>query len=264
MGNESARRFAVVTGASSGIGFALARQCLQHDFDVLACAEDAGIVDAVELLAGFDGSVQPVRADLATAAGCETLCRVIADSHRPIDALLVNAGVGVGGAFLHTSLDDEIRMIELSCMHTVRLAKALVPDMVRRGHGRVAIAGSVVSTAPAPYAAVYGATRAFVMSFGQALREELEDTGVTVTVIAPGATDTDLFARAGMAGTTPVGDADRDDPDGVARRGFDAMMAGKDAVLAGEVGSRLHGMANEILPEPTKARAEAKRAKPEP
>jgi short-subunit dehydrogenase len=262
MGSENKRSFAVVTGASSGIGLELAKQCLAHDFDVLICAEDSGI-DAVatSLAGGKGGVVQTVRADLATREGVETLVRAVRDTHRPIDALLLNAGVGVGGAFLDTDLDRELEMIALNCGHTVHVAKRLVPEMVARGKGRVAITGSVVSTSPNPYQAVYGATKAFVMSFGEALRHELADTGVTVTVIQPGATDTNFFQRADLM-NTKVGQAKKDDPADVAKRGFDAMMAGKDSVLAGGFKSRMEGLMNEILPETVKAASAGKTTKP--
>jgi short-subunit dehydrogenase len=208
-----------------------------------------------------DARVQAVRADLRTFDGVEQLAREVQSLGRPVDALLLNAGVGVGGPFLETSLHEELDMIALNCNHTVHLAKLLVPDMVARGQGRVMVTASVVSTSPAPYEAVYGATKAFVMSFAEALREELKDTGVTVTALQPGATDTNFFARAHLE-DTKVGEAEKDDPEGVAKRGFDAMMAGKASVLGGELKSRMEGLANEILPETVKAKSAAKQAKP--
>jgi short-subunit dehydrogenase len=138
---------------------------------------------------------------------------------RPIDALLLNAGVGVGGEFASTDLADELRMVSLNCMHTIHLAKRVLPDMLARKQGRILITGSVVSTAPNPYQAVYGATKAF----GEALRHEIKDIGVTVTVLQPGATDTNCFARADLT-DTKVGQDKKDDPALVARQGFEAMM----------------------------------------
>ncbi|HET9624788.1 MAG TPA: SDR family NAD(P)-dependent oxidoreductase [Kofleriaceae bacterium] len=259
---ESKRKLAVITGASSGIGLELARQCLANDFDVLVCAEDAGIDRAAAELAGeARGMVIPLRADLATFEGVESLATAIRSHRRPVDALLLNAGVGVGGEFLKTELDAELRMITLNCMHTVHLAKRVVPEMVARGAGRVLITGSVVSTTPNPYQAVYAATKAFVMSFGEALRYELKDTGVTVTVLQPGATDTNFFERADLM-DTKVGQADKDDPALVAKNGFAAMMAGKDSVLGGGFKSKVEGLMNEILPETVKAAQTAKTTKP--
>ena len=260
MATLNTRKLAVITGASSGIGYELARQCIENGFDAIICAEDPGIQSAATTLGG-GGSALPVRADLRTRAGIETLMAAVTSVGRPVDALLLNAGVGVGGPFIETSLEEELHMIALNCNHTVHLAKLLVPAMVARGEGKVLITGSVVSTAPSPFQAVYGATKAFVMSFGEALRVELADTGVTVTVLQPGATDTQFFERADLM-DTKVGQDPKDDPALVAKRGFDAMMDGKDSVLGGGFKNRLLGLANEILPETVKAKQVASTTKP--
>jgi short-subunit dehydrogenase len=262
MATQTNRQFAVITGASSGIGFELAKQCLEHDMDVLICAEDAELAQrAADLQAIGKGSVEHERADLATYDGVEKLYQAIQARGRGVDALLLNAGVGVGGEFVETSLRDELRMISLNCNHTVHLAKRVVPEMVARGSGRVLITGSVVSTSPNPYQAIYGATKAFVMSFGEALRVELEDKGVTVTVLQPGATDTNFFERADLM-DTKVGQAKKDDPALVAKNGFEAMMKGKDSVLGGGFKSRMEGFMNELLPETVKAHQAGKTTKP--
>jgi short-subunit dehydrogenase len=205
--------------------------------------------------------VLAVRADLRSFDGCEQLAREVRSVGRPVDALLLNAGIGVGGAFLETPLHQELDVIALNCNHVVHVAKLLVPAMVARGQGRVMMTASVVSTSPAPYEAVYGASKAFVMSFAHALREELKDTGVTVTALLPGATDTNFYERANML-ETPVGEMPKDDPAVVARRGYDAMMAGKASVLGGELRSRFEGLANELLPETVKARLAARQNRP--
>lgn len=262
MATQNKRQFAVITGASSGIGFELAKQCLEHDMDVLICAEDRGLSAAAsELQALRKGSVEHVQADLSTYDGVERLYQQIQSGGRGVDALLLNAGVGVGGEFVETDLRDELRMIALNCNHTVHLAKRVVPDMVARGSGRVLITGSVVSTAPNPFQAIYGATKAFVMSFGEALRYELADKGVTVTVLQPGATDTNFFERADLM-DTKVGAAKKDDPALVAKQGFEAMMKGKDSVLGGSFKSRMEGFMNELLPETMKAKQAGKTTKP--
>ncbi|HUJ63036.1 MAG TPA: SDR family NAD(P)-dependent oxidoreductase [Kofleriaceae bacterium] len=212
MAREPLHQLAVVTGASSGIGFELARQCVEHGFDVLICAEDAGIATAATRLAASDRRVIALQADLAMFDGVEALNAAIEGTHRPVDALLLNAAVGVGGPFVETALVSELEMIALNCAHTVHLAKYVVPGMVARGRGRILITGSVASAAPTPFHAVYAATKAFVLSFGEALREELKGTGVTVTVLHPGASDAELFERAALA-----------------RAGIDAMLAGREA-----------------------------------
>jgi short-subunit dehydrogenase len=261
MATETRRKFAVVTGASSGIGFELARQCLEHDFDVLICADGAKIEGAAALLGAAGGVVIPVQADLATYDGVERLYGAIVEQHRAVDALLLNAGIGLGGEFIKTDLATELRIIALNCGHTVHLAKRVVPAMASRGQGCILMTGSVVSTSPNPYQAVYGATKAFVMSFGEALRYELKDTGVTVTALQPGATDTEFFDRADMI-DTKVAEGKKDDPADVARAGFDGMMHGKDKVIAASLKSRIQGAMGEILPETTKAAMHARETKP--
>ena len=249
----------MVTGASSGIGYELAHQCVAHGFDLLVCAEDARIEAAAKRLGATDGvSVTSVQADLATHEGIEKLLAALS---RPVDVLMLNAGVGVGGAFTDTELDAELRMIALNCCHTVHLAKRIVPEMIRRGTGKILITGSEVSVAPNPYLAVYGATKAFVMSFGEALRYELADTGVTVTVLQPGATETKFFERADLM-DTKVGQSKKDDPALVAKQGFRAMMDGKDSITGGSFTTRLHTLMNELLPETTKAAMAGKLTKP--
>lgn len=252
MGTVANRKLAVITGASSGIGFHLAKECAQHGFDVVICAEDEGILEAGVQLAALGGRVDVVQADLSGPDGVETLCTTLDELQRPVDALLINAGVGVGGPFLETELEDELAMIGLNCASVVHLAKRVVPAMVNRGQGRVMITASIASTAPAPYLAVYGATKAFDLSFAEALRKELAGTGVTVTALQPGPTDTHFFERAHMEDTR-VAQGRKDDPADVAAQGFAAMMAGTDSVIASSLKSKLQGLANEILPETVKA-----------
>jgi short-subunit dehydrogenase len=261
MGTVTNRKFAVITGASSGIGLELARQCIEHDFDILIAAEDEGIHEAARHLGAAGAAVEAVQSDLSTFEGCEKLVAAVNNSNRHLDALLLNAGVGVGGSFVQTDLEDELKMIALNANAVVHLAKRLVPRMVNRGEGRILITASVASTSPAPFLAVYGATKAFDLSFAEALRFELKDTGVTVTALQPGATDTEFFERAEME-NTKVAQGKKDDPADVAKKGFEAMMAGKDKVIAASLKSKLEGLAGEILPEPTKAKMQGGQTRP--
>ncbi len=255
------RPFAVVTGASSGIGFELARQCIENDFDLIICADDDGIRQAARHLGEAGAVVEAVSADLSTFDGCETLVDAVNASGRNLDALLLNAGIGVSGSFLTNDLEDELRTIGLNVGSVVHLARRLVPRMVNRGQGRVLITASVASTSPAPYLAVYGATKAFDLSFAEALRYELKDTGVTVTALQPGATETEFFERAEME-NTKVAQRHKDDPAEVAKKGFEAMMAGKDKVIAASLKSKLEGIAGEVLPETMKARMQGSQTRP--
>jgi len=226
--------FAVITGASSGIGLELARQFTQNGFDVLLCAEDDELTTAAAHLAQAGGCVDIVQADLATFDGVEQLVSAITSTGRAVDALALNAGIGNGGTFLDIPLAAEERLIALNIGSTVHLAKRLLPAMVSRGAGRVLFTASIASTMPGPYYATYAASKAFVLSFAEAVRYELKDTGVTITALMPGPTDTEFFDRAGM-GDTPVQETKKDDPAKVAKDGFEALMAGKDHVIGGSV-----------------------------
>ncbi|AKF05499.1 SDR family NAD(P)-dependent oxidoreductase [Sandaracinus amylolyticus] len=262
MANATDKPLAVVTGASSGIGLELARQCVANGFDVFLIADDAKIGDAAAELGGKGATVYARQIDLATYEGVEEAWREIAETGRPVDALLLNAGVGVSGDFVRdTSLDRELRMIALNCDSIVHLAKRVLPGMVARKKGRVLITSSVAAIIPASGTAVYGATKAFGLGLAEALRDELRDTGVTVTALQPGPTETPFFRRADMEHTR-VGQQKKDDAALVAKQGFDAMMRGKHKLYGGSLKTRVMGAISELLPEPIKARAHGKLAEP--
>jgi uncharacterized protein len=253
---------AVVTGGSSGIGRELARQFAAHGFDVIVAAEDTELVSAADDLAATGAQIQPVRADLATFGGVEQLLRAIAATGREVDAIALNAGVGNGGAFIDVPLADEERLIDLNIGATVHLAKRILPDIVARGAGRPLFTSSVASQMPGPYYATYAASKAFIQSFAQALRYELRDTGVIVTALLPGPTDTEFFERAGM-GATPAGSSAKDDPADVARDGSEALMAGKSQVVGGSAKNKVHVAAARLLPNHARAATHATMTKPE-
>jgi short-subunit dehydrogenase len=250
-----ARPLAVVTGASSGIGFALARQFAQHGFDLVICAEQARIDGAAEELRAFGGRVHPVQADLATAAGCAALIGAVDELGRPLEAIALNAGVGVGGQFAdETSLDEELNIVELNCAGTVRLAKWAAKKMVAQGRGRILVTASIAGIMPTPLEAVYGASKAFTLSFASSLHHELADRGVVVTAMLPGPTDTEFFARAHMQDTKVAAEkAKENDPADVARMGYEALMAGKERVVAGNFSVKMQGILARFMPEGVKA-----------
>ena len=262
MMNESGRPFAVVTGASSGIGYELARQFAGHGYDLLIASQHERIADAERALGETGVLVESVQADLATYEGVEKLYRRIQQDGRPLAAIAINAGVGVSGDFaLETNLEDELNLIRLNVIAPVHLAKRVVRDMVRHGSGRILFTSSVAGTMPAPYLAVYGASKAFLSSFAQGVRYELKDTGVTVTVLMPGATETNFFERAGME-DTKLGTSEKDDPAEVAKDGFEAMMAGKDHVVAGSFKNKVQATAGRVLPDPVMAGLHARQSEP--
>ncbi len=245
---SNTRPFAVITGASSGIGLALAKQFAEHHFDLLITAEDDGIATVVPELESFGISVTSAQIDLSRPEGVEQLASAITSSGRDIDAIAFNAGVGVGGDFRETDLEAELRLIDLNCRSTVHLAKRIVPKMSARGVGRLLFTSSIAATMPDPFEAVYGASKSFVYSFAQALRNELKDSGLTVTVLMPGPTETNFFHRADMDDTKVGGDK-KDDPADVARQGFEALMAGKDHLIAGSLKTKMQAAVIGALPD---------------
>jgi len=226
------RRLAVVTGASTGIGYELARCCAEAGYDLLISADEPAIDTAAAELRTHGASVQAVQADLATSDGVEALHSVALGLGRPVDALLANAGRGLGKAFLDQDFAEVRRVIDTNVTGTVQLIQKVGRDMRARGAGRILVTGSIAGFMPGTYQAVYNGTKAFVDSFAAALRHELQDAGVTVTCLMPGPTDTEFFARAGML-DTKVGRQDKDDPATVARIGFEAMENGEGDVIAG-------------------------------
>lgn len=222
--------FAIVTGASSGIGYQLAKLCAQGGYDLLLAADSPSIVDVASEMRTYGVSVQALEVDLATDPGMRAVCD--AAKGRPIDLLLANAGHGLGGGFLDQEFDEARHVLDTNVTGTIYLLHEIGRRMRSRGSGRILITGSVAGFVPGAYQAVYNATKAFVDSFALALRAELEESGVTVTCLLPGATDTDFFERAGLLDTR-LGQGPKADPADVARIGFEAMLAGEGDVVAG-------------------------------
>ena len=232
------RPLAVVTGASGGIGYELAKQFAQHGFDLLVTGRSEKIVDAAESLDRLGTKVDFFRANLAEYQGVES-CYSWIKSKGPVEALALNAGVGLGGDFLRdTTLEENLDLIALNVTSVVHLAKRIGEDMVRQQRGKILITASTAAVVPVPYLAVYSASKAFVHMFAIALGSELEGTGVTVTSLMPGPTETNWFDRAEVD-ESKLGRMKRDDPAQVAREGFQALMAGKNYVVAGSFVNKL-------------------------
>ena len=262
MENSTNGSLAVVTGASSGIGLELAKQFAQHGFDLFIVADSAKITDAENILKSYNVSVSAAQVDLAKPAGVEELYGLIRRTGRPIDAIALNAGVGAGGDFVReTPLDADMNVIDLNVRSTVHLAKLVLKDMVQRGSGRVLFTSSIAATMPGTLNAVYNASKAFVQSFAQAIRNELKDTGVTITALMPGATETNFFHRAGMD-DTKIGSSEKDDPADVAKTGFEALMAGEDHVVAGSFKNKVQSTMAHVLPDTLNAEMHRKQAEP--
>jgi uncharacterized protein len=251
---EYHRPLAVVTGASSGIGLELAHQFADHGYDLLITAEDDTLEAVAKGLRQAGANVRTTQADLRTFDGVEQLYGAIAATHRPIDAVALNAGIGQCGPFVETDLIDELEIIAVNMSSTVHLAKRLLPTMVARRRGKILVTSSIASAVPGSFQAVYNASKSFLQSFAEALQNELKDTGVTVTSLMHGPTDADFLGRAGMV-DTKVGQHKKDDPALVAQQGYDALMAGKNKIVAGSLKTRMQGVANRVLPDRAKASA---------
>jgi short-subunit dehydrogenase len=255
------RPLALVTGASSGIGLELARQFAEHGFDLVVAAEDVEIEPAASSLAEHGGAVDWVRVDLTTPAGVDELwARTTALG--PLAAAALNAGIGSGGSFAEAPLERDLEVVDLNVRSTVHLAKHVVRAMSERGEGRILFTSSIASTQPGAFQSVYNASKSFVQSFALALREELKDTGVTVTSLMPGPTDTEFFERAELGGTR-VGDSDsKDDPADVARQGFEALMEGREQIVAGSLSTKVMGRSGRFVPDRVKAAMHRRMAEP--
>ena len=257
------RPFAVVTGASKGIGHELARIFAKNGYDLLITADSDQIEEAGRELGTLGTSVQTLQSDLAKYEGVEKLWQAVESTGRPVDAIAINAGVRVGGNFLETDLDQELNLIQLNVTSSVHLAKLVVQQMAARGAGKILFTSSIAGTMPTPLEAVYGASKAFVLSFSKSLRYELKDTGITVTALQPGPTDTNFFHRAGMD-DTELGTEGKytNDPAEVAEQGFQALMDGKDHIYASSMKTKAQGELGKFIPESTKASMHQKEAEP--
>lgn len=255
---KGGRSLALVTGASSGIGFHLAKECAENGFDLLIAADSLELKEAAEKLRSFGVDVQIVETDLATTEGIDELYE--ATNGRPVDVLMANAGHGLGHAFLDQDFDEARHVIDTNVTGTVYLVHKIGREMRARSRGRILFTGSIAGFMPGTYQAVYNATKAFVDSFSFALRAELRDSGVTVTCLMPGATDTDFFARADML-DTKVGMGEKDDPADVAKAGFKAMMEGKGDIVTG-MKNKLATMAAAVTPSGMLAEQHRKMAEP--
>jgi short-subunit dehydrogenase len=258
-----ADQLALVTGASSGIGLSLAKELASRGYDLVVCSAGERLANAAGLLENLGAEVTEVQADLATREGIDALWEAATSTGRSVDIACINAGVGVGGNFWETDLEQEINMVELNCTGTVHLAKHVVRHMKQRNEGKILFTASIAGEMVAPREAVYAATKAFVLSFAHSVRYELRDTAITVTALQPGPTDTDFFHRAGMD-DTPVGTKGKkeSDPDDVARQGIAALLSGKDHVYAASLTTKIEGMLANAVPGAVKGAMHEKMAKP--
>ncbi len=245
-----ANKLAIVTGASSGIGFELAKVFSENDHDLVIAADEHQIFTAAEQLATRGTNVTWVKADLATFKGCVALWGAVEALDRPVDIVALNAGLGGGGLFAETDLEKEIQIMRLNVESTVHIAKYAVRKLLAQKSGRILITSSLLAELVAPREAVYAATKAFGRSFAKSLRYELKESGVSVTVLQPGPVNTSIFERADLE-QTKIGDPNtkKADPYSVAIQAYEALMKGEEHVYAGDVTSRIEGSILGALPD---------------
>jgi uncharacterized protein len=252
------RRYGIVTGASSGIGWELAKCCVMNGFDLLIASDEPRISAAAQELAIGGAKVQSLEVDLSTSEGIQRLYS--ATQGRPVDALLANAGRGLGHAFLDQDFKDILKVIKTNVVGTLDLIHKVGRDMRTRRQGRILITGSIAGVMPGTYQAVYNGTKAMLDSFSYALGAELKDSGVTVTCLMPGETESDFFERADLM-DTKYATKKKMPADQVAKMGFDAMMKGEPEVITGWA-NKLKVAISHILPNTTLAKEHAKMAGP--
>ncbi|KRA64179.1 oxidoreductase [Caulobacter sp. Root656] len=256
---EDRRPLAVVTGASSGIGYELARLAAEDGYDLVIAADAPWIVEAQASLERHGTRVEVLQVDLATTQGVDQLLDLI--GARPVDALMANAGRGLGHGFLDQDWDDARRVIDTNVTGTIYLIHRVGRRMRDRERGRILITGSIAGFIPGSFQALYNASKAFLDSFSWALRNELKDTGVTVTCLMPGLTDTEFFERADMLDTGFGADPKKADPADVAKVGYRAMLKGEGDVVTG-FANKLQAAMAAVAPQSVLAEQHRKMAEP--
>ncbi|MDN3583443.1 SDR family NAD(P)-dependent oxidoreductase [Mucilaginibacter flavus] len=255
------QKTALITGATSGIGYELAKLFAGDKYNLIIVSRNQEELDikAQEFKMNYGVTVTTIAKDLSDMEQAKALCSEITT---PIDVLVNDAGQGVYGLFTENELERELGIVHLNICATVILTKYFLKEMVARGDGKVLNLGSVAGKLPGPWQAVYHATKAFVLSFTTAIREEIKDSGVTLTALMPGATDTDFFNKAGMLDSKIVQNKEAlSDPADVAKDGYEALMAGTGRVISGFKNKLEVNMSN-LMPDSNVAHTMYEQQKP--
>jgi short-subunit dehydrogenase len=252
----------LITGASAGIGAALADVCAEHGHDLILVARRRERLDtrAAEIERKFRVKVACVVEDLADPAGPKRLFDAVATLGLEVEQLINNAGVGLYGKFAVTDLDAELKMVQLNATSVVELTKRFLPSMVQRRSGKVLNVASTAAFVPGPWMSIYYATKAFVLSFSEAIDYELRPGGITVTTLCPGPTESEFKVRAGSQ-RSRLFEAFLMDAPTVARAGYDGMMKGKTVVIPG-LRNKLIPVAARLIPRPMIATMSHRAARP--
>ena len=255
-----ANKFAIITGASTGIGFELATLAAKDGYDILVVANEPLIDAAAQDFKQFGTEVSSVNADLSTIEGVDQL--LAAANGRRIDLVCANAGHGLGHGFLDQNLADWRKVVDLNIVGTLYLLQKTLKPMVARNEGKVLVTGSVAGYIPGAFQAVYNGTKAFVDSFVAAIQNELKDSdGVTITNLMPGPVETEFFARGDLLDTSVGASDSKSDPADVAKDGWDALMAGKASIVSGWKNKIQSAVAN-VTPNAVLAEQHRKMAEP--
>lgn len=232
---EHRNQYALITGATSGIGYELCRLFAKDSYNLILVARNQQRLQEVtdQLKTEFAIEVTPLAKDLFNPGAAAEIYETVKDMGITVDVLVNDAGQGEWGPFIHTDLEREIDIIQLNIISLVSLTKYFVREMAARNQGKILQVGSEAGTTPAPLLSIYAATKAFVLSFSAALADELKDTNITITALLPGATDTDFFHKAQQEHAVVYREKSLADPAEVAKDGYEALMRGENKIISG-------------------------------
>jgi short-subunit dehydrogenase len=260
---ENAKNYALITGATSGIGYELALLFAKDGYNLIIVSRDLDEMQskAIEFKdCGID--VKTIQADLFDPESAFSVCQKVEEMDVKIDVLVNDAGQGLYGEFKDTDIFRELEIINLNISSLVILTKHFLKKMILRKNGKILNLASIASKTPGPWQSVYHGTKAFVLSFSEAIRQEVKDYHVTVTALLPGVTDTDFFRKADMESSKAVQDRDAmADPKDVARDGFEALMNDEDKIVSG-IKNKISTALGNLTPDSTLAKQTAERQKP--
>ncbi len=260
---ETDKNYVLITGGTSGIGLELSKLFANDGYNLILVARSEGELNktAGELKQQYNVDVVTISKDLFYPGNAFELYDEIKAQNLQVDILVNDAGQGVYGEFIETDVDREINIINLNITSLVILTKVFVKDMVERGNGKLLNLASIAGKVPGPLQSVYHGTKAFVLSFSEAIRNELKDKGVSVTALLPGATDTDFFNKADMLESKVVQEGKMSSAADVAKDGYKALMAGDDKIISGFMNKVQVAMSN-IIPDETVANKMRKQQEP--
>jgi short-subunit dehydrogenase len=243
------KQYALITGATSGFGYEFAKLFAADKYNLILVARNSESLQQVasELNSTFNIEVKTIAEDLFSVHGAAEVYRTVSSWDIEVDVLVNDAGQGEYGKFLEYDLDRDIDLVQLNVTSLVALTKYFGKEMVARNRGKILQVASLLSKYPTPMMAVYAGTKAFVLSFAEGLMNELSDTNVTVTVLMPGAADTDFFHKAGAEGTVTYRETELSDPKDVAKDGYEALMSGESKIVSGAKNKLQSAMSN-VMP----------------